>query len=99
MPLLQRLLDLGATLIDYERIADEQNRRLIFFSLHAGYAGMIETLVALGPAPGAPRPPDPARRSASHAHEYADSGGGQGGICGRSASASRTRAWATTGRR
>ena len=45
MPLLQRLLDSGSTLIDYERIADEQNRRLIFFSLHAGYAGMIESLV------------------------------------------------------
>jgi len=48
MPMLQRLLDVKATLIDYERIADEQNRRLIFFSLHAGYAGMIESLVALG---------------------------------------------------
>ncbi len=48
MPLLQRLLDLGATLIDYERITDEQNRRLIFFSLHAGYAGTIETLRAWG---------------------------------------------------
>lgn len=48
MPMLQHLLDKGATLIDYERIADEQNRRLIFFSIHAGYAGMIESLVALG---------------------------------------------------
>ena len=48
MPLLQRLLDLKATLIDYERITDEQNRRLIFFSLHAGYAGTIETLRAWG---------------------------------------------------
>lgn len=47
MPLLKRLLDAGATLIDYERIADEQGRRLIFFSVHAGYAGMIESLVAL----------------------------------------------------
>ena len=48
MPMLQHLLDMGATLIDYERVADEQNRRLIFFSLHAGYAGAIETLRALG---------------------------------------------------
>jgi len=48
MPMLQHLLDEGATLIDYEKIADEQNRRLIFFSLHAGYAGMIESLVGLG---------------------------------------------------
>ena len=47
MPLLQHMLDLGSTLIDYERIADEQNRRLIFFSVHAGYAGMIESLVCL----------------------------------------------------
>lgn len=48
MPLLQRMLDLHATLIDYERIVNEQNRRLIFFSRHAGYAGMAETLAALG---------------------------------------------------
>lgn len=48
MPMLRHILDAGATLIDYERIADEQNRRLIFFSLHAGYAGMIESLRALG---------------------------------------------------
>ncbi|MCP4574373.1 MAG: hypothetical protein GY838_18620 [bacterium] len=48
MPLLRHVLDVGATLIDYERIADEQNRRLIFFSIHAGYAGTIETLWALG---------------------------------------------------
>ena len=47
MPMLKHLLDTGSTLIDYERIADEQNRRLIFFSIHAGYAGMIESLVAL----------------------------------------------------
>ena len=47
MPMLKHLLDTGSTLIDYERIADEQNRRLIFFSIHAGYAGMIESLVGL----------------------------------------------------
>lgn len=48
MPLLARLLELRATLIDYERIADEHGRRLIFFGRHAGYAGMIDTLWALG---------------------------------------------------
>ena len=48
MPMLQHLLDSRATLIDYEKIANEQNRRLIFFSIHAGYAGMIESLVAMG---------------------------------------------------
>lgn len=48
MPMLQRLMELGATLVDYERIADEKNRRLIFFGRHAGLAGMINTLWALG---------------------------------------------------
>ncbi len=48
MPLLQRLLDQRCTLIDYERIVDEQDRRLIFFGRHAGCAGMIDTLWALG---------------------------------------------------
>ena len=48
MPMLRRLLDVGATLVDYERVVDADGRRLIFFSLHAGYAGMIESLRALG---------------------------------------------------
>jgi alpha-aminoadipic semialdehyde synthase len=48
MPLLARLLELGCTLIDYERIVDRKGRRLIFFGRHAGYAGMIDTLWALG---------------------------------------------------
>jgi alpha-aminoadipic semialdehyde synthase len=47
MPMLKHLLDTRCTLIDYERVTDEQNRRLIFFSVHAGYAGMIESLVCL----------------------------------------------------
>jgi alpha-aminoadipic semialdehyde synthase len=41
-------MGLGATLIDYERVVDEQNRRLIFFGRHAGLAGMVNTLWALG---------------------------------------------------
>ncbi len=48
MPLLKRYLEQGCSLVDYELIADDQGRRLIFFSLHAGYAGMIESLRALG---------------------------------------------------
>ena len=48
MPMLRRLMDLGATLIDYERVVDAQNRRLIFFGRHAGLAGMVNTLWALG---------------------------------------------------
>jgi alpha-aminoadipic semialdehyde synthase len=48
MPMLQRVLDQGCTLIDYERVVDEKNRRLIFFGWHAGVAGMVDTLWALG---------------------------------------------------
>jgi saccharopine dehydrogenase (NAD+, L-lysine-forming) len=48
MPMLRRMLELGCTLIDYERVVDDKNRRLIFFGWHAGVAGAIETLGALG---------------------------------------------------
>ena len=48
MPALRRHLDLGCTLVDYERVTDPQGRRLIFFSRHAGYAGAIDGLWALG---------------------------------------------------
>lgn len=48
MPMLQRMLDLGCTLIDYEKVTDDAGRRLIFFGWHAGVAGMLETLWTLG---------------------------------------------------
>lgn len=48
MPMLRRLMELKATLVDYERVVDEKNRRLIFFGRHAGLAGMINTLWSLG---------------------------------------------------
>lgn len=48
MPALRRLMELGCTLIEYEKIVDEDGKRLIFFGRHAGYAGMIDTLWALG---------------------------------------------------
>lgn len=48
MPMLRRLLELECTLADYELICDRRGRRLIFFGRHAGYAGMIDTLWALG---------------------------------------------------
>ena len=48
MPLLQDILDSGASLIDYEKIEDEQGRRLIFFGRFAGLAGMINSLWSLG---------------------------------------------------
>ena len=48
MPLLKDMMDSGANLIDYEKIEDEQGRRLIFFGRFAGLAGMINSLWALG---------------------------------------------------
>lgn len=48
MPLLRRILERGCTLIDYERIVDRSDRRLIFFGRHAGYAGMVDALWAFG---------------------------------------------------
>jgi saccharopine dehydrogenase (NAD+, L-lysine-forming) len=48
MPMLKRLMELGATLVDYELIVDRRGKRLIFFGRHAGYAGMIDSLWALG---------------------------------------------------
>ncbi len=48
MPLLRKLLDLGCTLIDYEKVVDDEGKRLIFFGRQAGQAGMVDTLHALG---------------------------------------------------
>jgi len=48
MDMLKRLMALNCNLIDYERIIDEKNQRLIFFGQYAGLAGMIETLHAYG---------------------------------------------------
>ena len=48
MPALKRLVELGCNLIDYELVVDDDGRRLIFFGRHAGLAGMIDTLWALG---------------------------------------------------
>jgi alpha-aminoadipic semialdehyde synthase len=48
MPMLQRLLELGCTLIDHEKVTDDNGRRLVFFGQFAGLAGMIDTLWALG---------------------------------------------------
>ncbi|HEX4822877.1 MAG TPA: hypothetical protein VFV19_01045 [Candidatus Polarisedimenticolaceae bacterium] len=48
MPMLRRLMELECTLVDYERILDDRGRRLVFFGRHAGFAGMLDTLWALG---------------------------------------------------
>ena len=71
MPMLRRLLDLGCTLIDYEKVTDEAGRRLIFFGRHAGLAGMIDTLWALGQRLKAKKIPNPFARI-KKAHQYPD---------------------------
>ncbi|TVQ66503.1 MAG: hypothetical protein EA360_05345 [Balneolaceae bacterium] len=48
MPMLKALMEKKCTLIDYERVADSEGRRLIFFGRYAGLAGMINTLWAYG---------------------------------------------------
>ncbi len=48
MPMLKTMMEKQATLIDYERIVDDDNRRLIFFGRHAGLAGMVNSLWSLG---------------------------------------------------
>jgi len=48
MAMLGRLMELGCTLIDYELVVDDEGGRTVFFGVHAGLAGMVETLVALG---------------------------------------------------
>ena len=48
MAMLSRMLELRCTLIDYEKVTDEDGRRLIFFGNYAGLAGMIDTLWAFG---------------------------------------------------
>ncbi len=48
MPLLQKMIDAKTHLIDYERIVNDKGQRLIFFGRHAGLAGMVDSLWALG---------------------------------------------------
>jgi hypothetical protein len=71
MPMLQRMLKLGCSLVDYERIADEDSRRLIFFGRHAGYAGMVETLWVLGQRLAAEGMQTPLAQ-VQHAYTYSD---------------------------
>lgn len=48
MPLLRNMMEHKINLIDYERIVDKKERRLIFFGRFAGLAGMINALWSLG---------------------------------------------------
>ena len=48
MPMLKRIMELKDTLLDYELVKNKEGRRTIFFGNFAGYAGMIDSLWALG---------------------------------------------------
>lgn len=48
MPMLAAMMQKKCNLIDYEKITDEQGRRLIFFGRFAGLAGMINSLWSFG---------------------------------------------------
>ena len=48
MPLLKRMMEQKINLIDYERIVNDKDQRLIFFGRFAGLAGMINSLWSLG---------------------------------------------------
>lgn len=48
MPMLRKMMEMKCNLIDYERVVDEQGKRLIFFGRYAGLAGMINSLWSLG---------------------------------------------------
>ncbi len=48
MPMLRRMMELGCTVIDYEKMVDEKGRRVLYFGNYAGHAGMIDTLWTLG---------------------------------------------------
>lgn len=48
MPMLRKMIEKKCNLIDYEKIVDEQGKRLIFFGKYAGMAGMINSMWAFG---------------------------------------------------
>lgn len=48
MPMLKTLMAKQCSLIEYEKITDDKGRRLLFFGIQAGQAGMVEVLHALG---------------------------------------------------
>jgi alpha-aminoadipic semialdehyde synthase len=48
MEMLAALVQKRCTLLDYETVKDDDGRRLVFFGRHAGLAGAVDTLWALG---------------------------------------------------
>ncbi len=48
MPMLKAMMEKGCNLIDYEKIENEEGKRLIFFGRFAGLAGAINSLWSFG---------------------------------------------------
>lgn len=48
MPMLKRVIQGGSTLIDYEKITDDQGHRRVFFGNYAGHAGTLDILHLMG---------------------------------------------------
>ncbi|MFQ5952611.1 MAG: hypothetical protein ACE5JK_04300 [Candidatus Omnitrophota bacterium] len=48
MPLLEKVLKSGGTLVDYEKITDVDDKRLVYFGRFAGICGMVDSLYYLG---------------------------------------------------
>jgi alpha-aminoadipic semialdehyde synthase len=71
MDMLRCLVERQCTLLDYERVTDDEGRRLIFFGRYAGLAGMIDTFWTLGRRLEA-LGHDTAFRELKPSHEYAD---------------------------
>lgn len=71
MPLLQHFIDVGASLVDYEAIVDDQGVRQVAFGRYAGLAGAHETLWTLGHRMRE-LGHDSALSSLKHAVEYTD---------------------------
>jgi saccharopine dehydrogenase (NAD+, L-lysine-forming) len=71
MPMLKRMMELGCNLIDYEKVTDDKDRRLIFFGRHAGLAGTIDTLWAFGQRLAWEGTPNPFTQL-QQAHRYKD---------------------------
>jgi len=48
MPMLKAMMEKQCQLIDYEKIENQENKRLVFFGRYAGLAGMINSLWSFG---------------------------------------------------
>ena len=70
MPMLKKILELGITLIDYEKIVDDRGFRLIYFGNYAGLAGMNQTLWAFGQRVKEEKKLDTPFLDLKHTYEY-----------------------------